>query len=106
MKNISIPIKVSYDHLTKENRVELAALKRSGLKQKDIARILGKNPSTISRELNRNPNEESIVGYTPLCAQHKTEIRRIRANQRFRIIENDEKLKKFIIKKLKRLWSP
>lgn len=106
MKNISIPNKASYAHLTKENRIELAILKRSGLKQKDIARILGKDISTISRELKRNFNEDSIIGYSPSNAQNRTEIRRIKANQRFRIIENDEKLRKFIVKKLKKFWSP
>lgn len=106
MKNISIPDKVSYAHLTKENRIELAILKRSGAKQKDIARILCKDPSTISRELRRNPDKDSVIGYSPSYAQNKTKIRRIKANQRFRIIENDEKLRKFIVKKLKKLWSP
>lgn len=105
MNNTNIP-KVSYTHLTKENRVELAALKRSGLKQKEIARVLGKDASTISRELKRNINKESVIGYSPSYAQDQAGSRRIKANQRFRIIEHDEKLRKFIIKKLEKFWSP
>jgi len=96
---------MSRNHLTHDDRIRLASLKRAGLKQKDIAKQLGKNPSTISRELNRNvtPNK---TGYNVRIAQENTDQRRFLANQHFRKIENDIWLKKYIKKKLKLDWSP
>src|SRR3989338_2450903 len=40
--------------ITNDQRNEIYALKRAGHKQKDIARILHKDPSAICRELKRN----------------------------------------------------
>lgn len=96
---------MSRDHLTHDDRIRLASLKRAGLKQKDIAKELGKNPSTISRELSRNlsPNKS---GYNVKTAQDNTDQRRLLANQHFRKIENDAWLEKYIKKKLKLDWSP
>lgn len=92
-------------HLTHDDRIRLASLKRAGLKQKDIAAQLGKNPSTISREFNRNPSSNKI-GYNVKVAQENTDRRRVLANQRFRKIENNPWLEKYIKRKLKLDWSP
>jgi transposase, IS30 family len=103
MKTLKYP-KVSYAHLTTKQRVEIAALLRAGVKQKDIARQLGKDPSTISREIKRN---RGVGGkYLAIHAKEKTKHRRIKANERFRKIENNKKLKKYILRKLKKYWSP
>jgi IS30 family transposase len=45
---------VKYKHLTEEERYHIAAYKKAGYKQKDIAVQLGVSPATISRELKRN----------------------------------------------------
>ena len=94
---------MSYTHLTPDQRVELAALFRARVKQKDIARQLGKDPSAISREINRNSQGGK---YYAGRAKRKTKQRRITANKRFRKIENNPKLRKYIIRKLKKYWSP
>lgn len=96
---------MSRDHLTHDDRIRLASLKRAGLKQKDIAEQLSKNPSTISRELGRNVTTNKS-GYDVRIAQENTDQRRFLANQRFRKIENDPWLEKYIKKKLKLDWSP
>lgn len=44
----------TYHHLTKEERDLIAVLKGNGTSLRDIARSLGRNPGTISRELRRN----------------------------------------------------
>ena len=41
----------SYNCLTADNRIELYALNKAGLKQNAIAAQLNVSPSTISREL-------------------------------------------------------
>jgi IS30 family transposase len=53
---------MSYRHLTLEQRYQIAALQRAGLNQQALARVLGRHPSTISRELRRNPTGKVYVG--------------------------------------------
>lgn len=96
---------MSRDHLTHDDRIRLASLKRAGLKQKDIAKELGKNPSTISRELSRNITLNKS-GYNVRIAQEKTDQRRLLANRHFRKIEKNSWLENHIKKKLKLDWSP
>ena len=43
-----------YRHLNQKDRDRLQALRDGGVKQKEIARILGVDPATISREIARN----------------------------------------------------
>lgn len=45
---------MSYTHLTREERYQIDALKQAGHKQSEIARVLERSGSTISRELSRN----------------------------------------------------
>ena len=51
-----------YRQLAEEDRIEIYAMKQAGKTQRNIARRLGVNPSTISRELTRNPGGR---GYRP-----------------------------------------
>lgn len=53
---------MSYRHLTLEQRYQIAALRRAGLTRQDVARMMGCHPSTISRELRRNPTGRVYVG--------------------------------------------
>ncbi len=91
-------------HITNDQRNEIYALKRAGHKQKDIARMLHKDPSAISRELKRNQSEGG--NYLAKAAKQKTKARRIDANERFKKIEHEGNLKRYVIKKLKTYWSP
>lgn len=45
---------MKYAHLTRDERYPIAILLKAGHKQCDIARIMNRHPSTISRELRRN----------------------------------------------------
>jgi transposase, IS30 family len=91
-------------HITNDQRNEIYALKRAGHKQKDIARLLRKDPSAICRELKRNQSDSGR--YLARGAKLKTKERRINANQRFKKIEHNTKLRKYIVKKLKKYSSP
>ena len=53
---------MNYTHLSQEERYQIYALKRAGHGQSEIAGILNRSPSTISRELRRNGGER---GYRP-----------------------------------------
>lgn len=94
----------SYTHFTQKKRILLSALEKRGFKQKEIARELGVHQTTISRELKRNtkPNKKYHAGEAKRMAQQ----RRKEANQKLKRIENDPRLKKYIIKKLQKYWSP
>jgi len=96
---------MSQTHLTHEDRIRLATLKRIGLSQTEIARELGKHRSTISREFGRNPSPNSS-GYNVHIAQENTKQRRLLANQRFRKITINQKTRNYIKRKLKQTWSP
>jgi len=82
----------------------LSALKRRGLTQKEIARELGKHQSSISREIKRNKKEHD--GYHAGHAKRAVRERREEANAALKRIENDPWLKRYLIRKLKRYWSP
>ncbi|MDP5211424.1 helix-turn-helix domain-containing protein, partial [Microbulbifer sp. 2205BS26-8] len=45
---------MSYHQLTEEERYQIYVLLKAEHNQKEIAALLGRSPSTISRELKRN----------------------------------------------------
>ena len=53
---------MAYKQLTDEQRYQIEALKREGFTQLAIAQSIGKSPSTISRELRRNGDDNSYRG--------------------------------------------
>jgi len=75
-----------YGQLSLEERVEIYRLHAGGISQNQIATALGRSPSTISRELERNsrPTKVWAGGYEPVRAQQLTERRR-RWNCRFKL---------------------
>jgi len=95
---------MSYLHIKPDQRVELAALLRAGHKQCEIAGLLSKHPSTVSREISRNRTKEGR--YSVRLAKKRAKAKRIRANRRFCKITGNKKLRRYIIGKLKKYWSP
>jgi len=93
-----------HKHFTPDQRSELAALLRARVKKKDIAKYLSKDRTAVWRELQRNGSENNK--YYARKAKRRTKERRIKANSRFRKIEKNKTLRKYIIKKLKKYWSP
>lgn len=96
---------MSFTHFNREERIRLAALKEAGLSNKEIARELQRDATTIGRELNRNRSPEKDR-YLPGRAQELYVQRRADANQQFHKIIPRSNLEKYVIKKLKRYWSP
>ncbi|MGC2457819.1 MAG: helix-turn-helix domain-containing protein, partial [Gallionellaceae bacterium] len=64
---------MNYTHLTREERYQIYALKKGGHKQSEIANVLERSASTISRELARNCGRR---GYRPKQAHCKSVERR------------------------------
>lgn len=94
---------MSYKHITRDKRVELAALLRAGISKIDIAIQLGLHRSTIWREIKYNSKNQK---YDPRISHPMSCARRKNANNKGDKIKNNEYLKLFIISKLKLYWSP
>jgi IS30 family transposase len=62
-----------YTQLTREERYQIYALKTAGNNQVEIAKVLGRHKSTISRELTRN---RGLRGYKPKQANNIALTRR------------------------------
>ena len=94
----------SYKHFSKTERYELFILKKKGYCQKDIAKVLNKSPSSISRELKRNQvNWE----YIPDKANHKAYVRRKYSKTYSLKIISNPKLREYIhYKTSKAYWTP
>jgi IS30 family transposase len=63
----------SYTQLTQEERYQIHALMKVGHSPTEIAKVLGRDKSTISREVRRN---SGLRGYRPQQAQHLAMERR------------------------------
>ena len=75
---------MSHHHLTRDERVALAAYLRAGHSKSECARLLGVHRSTITREVERAPGEYRAIGADKHARQLRNESKRSK-----RKIEND-----------------
>jgi transposase, IS30 family len=94
---------ISARFLSEDERVRIADLRRAGEGVRAIARELGRDPATISRELRRNVDPQSSA-YRPHAAQRLAERRR--ARPKISKLVADGELREFVQDGLKRRWSP
>lgn len=94
-----------YTHLSKIQRLELKVLLTKGYSQRNIAKALDINQSTISRELKRN-SMRNTGEYHPIKAQHKAYVKRKYSKYNCMKISSDSFLRDYIINKLKEGWTP
>ena len=93
---------MSYHQLTPEERYMLAAFRRQGLNQSQIARELGRHRSTVGREVRRN-STRADGHYRAFTAQERTNGRRSRSRRHQRFSAADFAL---VDDLLCRQWSP
>jgi IS30 family transposase len=93
---------MTYRQLSPEERYMLAALRRQGYNQSQIARALGRHRSTVCRELARN-STRADGRYRAFTAQERTDGRRSRSRRNSRFSAGDFAL---IDELLGRQWSP
>jgi len=67
---------MTYSQITSEERYTISTLRLLGLSGREIARLLHRSPSTISREVRRNAWREDGRSYRPFKAQSYTNERR------------------------------
>src|SRR5581483_10737635 len=87
--------------LTPNERDQIAILLGKGLSLRDIALQLGRNPSTISREVRRNPFNDS---YVAISAQAQSDKRKFLARKRHPL--KDPETYAYVLEKLHFGWSP
>ncbi len=106
-KNQETNMPKGYQHLTRDQRCLIAALKKRGDTQFYIATTLGVHPSTISRELKRNSAKKissQKIEYQYVDAHKKAQ--RKRRNASCRPSKMTDETRKIITDKLHLQWSP
>jgi len=94
---------MKYEHLSileREKIQELFWLKKS---VRYIAGILGRSPSSISRELRRNFGKEHKV-YAPRMANERALLKRKKRGREDRL--KTKEIREYVIRHLKERWSP
>lgn len=93
----------NYTQLTLEERYLLGHYKSKNTSISEIARILGRNKATISREIQRNSCHRTDGAYRPTKADARAKSRRGRSRRYWHFTQREWNL---VIDKLKELWSP
>ena len=95
---------MNYKHLTIEERCCLREYYTKGYSYRKIAKLIGRNVSTVSRELNRNRTYMNVKpAYYPHTAQKKCNLRRSYCH---RGMFWDKEVLDYIDEKLQQTWSP
>jgi IS30 family transposase len=91
-------------YLSLLERQRIATLRRHGVSIREIARIIGRHPSTVSRELRRNTLAHDGGRYDGDLAQARARQRahRPRRNR----LSQDEQLRRVVQALLEQDWSP
>lgn len=89
-------------HLTYYDRKIIEKLLKQKLSHRAIGRVLGRSHTTIGEEIRLNSGQ---LGYCAERAQHYHEQRQLKKGNRKKL-EINEKLREYVIRKLKKDWSP
>lgn len=89
--------------LTRAERLEISILREKKYSFRKIGRALGRSPNTISYEVRTN----RVKGrYDPLKADAKARVRKRMSKFQWRKINEDRRLREYVIEKLKLHWNP
>ena len=95
---------MNYHHLTIEERCCIRKFYNDGLSYRKIAELIGRSPSTVSREINRNRTYMNVKpAYYPQTAQKKYLLRRSYCH---RGMFHSQEVVTYIEEKLLATWSP
>ena len=102
---------MKHSKVTKTERTLLSQWKQEGISNIECAKRLGRNKSTIGRELTRNKTRVAIgknnwqIIYEPLHAQQVAEDRKQRAFNAKHPLKNPD-VYSYVLKNLRGGWSP
>ena len=95
---------MNYHHLSIEERSCIRKYYVDGLSYREIARLIGRNVSTVSREIRRNcTHMYDVPTYYPHTAQKKYLLRRSYCH---RGMFHSQEVIDYIDEKLRATWSP
>ncbi len=94
----------TYVHLTEAEREIIASMHWEGKGPSEIARTIGRDKGTISRELRRNASQ-GYSCYTPCQAQKRSVQRKLTARHSRPLLKS-KKIQRYVRQKLKLGWSP
>ncbi len=98
---------MGYYHLNIHERTVISQLHTSGMSVRAIAKAIGRDPSTVSRELKRNSyrsgKNHQISRYIPSTAQKSYEQRKALCGRK-RICDSD--VLSYVKEKIEKHWSP
>jgi IS30 family transposase len=93
-----------YKHLSIEEREHLQRGIWQGKSLRQIAQEFKRDPSTLSRELERNPSFKKKLHYAPRLA-HDRALKKRKSRGREKRLKNDD-IRQYVISHLKLRWSP
>lgn len=105
-------VKKVYGHITQKERDRIQDMLDDDVKPASIARIIGRDKSTVGREIGRNRRKRGEIlvtnnrQYQATSADHKAYVRRKDAKYQGKKIEEHTELRLYIIKGLKKHWNP
>lgn len=94
---------MKHTHLQEDERLQIKILKDKGYSNRDIAEALGRNHTSIGREISRN---KAKGRYDPKVAKAKARNRRKCSKYQGMKVETNQELRQYIIKYLKLFWTP
>lgn len=97
-------MKKKYTHLTQEERGQISVLHARRTSVSEIARILCRSKSTISRELNRPTSRFFRGAYLGETSGRNYSIRWSLSHKKARL--KNPKIEKYVLRKLKLYWAP
>jgi IS30 family transposase len=96
-------MKKTYKQLNADDRDKIAIFMARGVNLNNIARMLGRNRSTISREIRRN-GAAKYKSYTPHAAEARSKLRKSAANTHPRL--KNIFIRDYVHQKIKDGWTP
>lgn len=94
---------MSHSHFKTYDRDEISILLKKGYSHRDIARVIGKHHSSVSREIKDN----SVNGiYDPNKANIKARVKRSNSKYQGMKINENFGLRKFVEDKMEKYWTP
>jgi IS30 family transposase len=94
---------MKYKHLSVEEREVIQTMQWEKKSMREIAKVLGRSHTSISREMKRNfPKKRKV--YTPRLAQERAVEKRKERGRKDRL--KNEQVRSYVISHLKRRWSP
>lgn len=97
-------MKQSYKHLSLAEREEISVWKAEGLSLREIARRLGRDVSSVSRELKRNAPPLRPGRYLPARAHDRSTVRNQISRTHFRLKKPETR--RYVLRKLHQGLSP